>query len=179
MEPDRAQRSFQSGAERNAGAAARKRVLTAESSSRIANSVVRSNTWPVGVGVAQPVGPSADVAQPDQNTPASLRRLPWWRVGGVRGYRDNFERDMKRQRLTQRPLMLASVEARITRRRPKVCVGGVGLARLRHNLPAGLSVGGWRERWDAARRFLMFVGTSGERFGNGTPSWTQRLGWSR
>ena len=76
---------------------------------------------------------------------------------------------MKQQRLMQRHLTLASVQGRIDQRRPKICVGGADLARLRHNLPdTGLDVEGWRERWDAARRFLTFIGTSGECFGNDT-----------
>ena len=158
-----------SKAERRAEAAARKQVLTAESSSRIANSIVRSNNDSWALGWRNLLAHRRTLRNQIKTLTRRCAVEPGERVNGASGYRDNAERVMKQQRLAQRHLMLASVQGRVDQRRPKICVGGASLARLRHNLPnAGLDVEGWCERWDAARRFLVFVGTSGECFGNGT-----------
>ena len=157
-----------SKAERRAEAAARKRVLTAESSSRIANSVVRSNNDLWALGWRNLLAHRRTLRNQIKTLTRRCAVEPGERVNGARGYRDNAERVMKQRRLTQRHLMLASVQGRVDQRRPKICVGGAALARLRHNLPDDLSVDGWRERWDAARRFLSFIGASGECFGNDT-----------
>ena len=158
-----------SKAERRAEAAARKRVLTAESSSRIANSIVRSNNDLWALAWRNLVAHRRTLRNQIKTLTRRCAVEPGLRVNGAKGYRDVFERAMKQQRLIQRHLTLTSVQGRIDRRRPKICVGGADLARLRHNLPdAGLDVEGWRELWDAARRFLTFIGTSGECFGNDT-----------
>ena len=158
-----------SKAERRTEAAARKRVLTAESSSRIANSVVRSNNDLWALGWRNLVAHRRTLRNQIKTLTSRCAVEPGERVNGAKGYRDVFERAMKQQRLMQRHLTLASVQGRIDQRRPKICVGGASLARLRHNLPdTDLDADGWRERWDAARRFLTFIGTSGECFGNDT-----------
>ena len=154
--------------ERRAEAAARKRVLTAESSSRIANSVVRSNNDLWALAWRNLWAHRRTLRNQIKTLTHRCAVEPGERVNGAKGYRDHTERAMKQQRLIQRHLTLASVQGRIDRRRPKICVGGADLARLRHNLPDDLDAEGWRERWDAARRFLTFIGTSGECFGNDT-----------
>ena len=144
-------------------------MLTAESSSRIANSIVWSNNDQWALAWRNLLAHRRTLRNQIKTLTRRCAVEPGERVNGVRGYRDHAERVMKQWRLTQRHLTLASVQGRIDQRRPKICVGGAGLARLRHNLPDdGLDVAGWRERWDAARRFLSFIGTSGECFGNGT-----------
>ena len=158
-----------SKAERRTEAAARKRVLTAESSSRIANSVVRSNNDSWALAWRNLWAHRRTLRNQIKTLTSRCAIEPGERVNGAKGYRDHTERAMKQQRPIQRHLTLASVQGRIDQRRPKICVGGASLARLRHNLPdTDLDVDGWRECWDAARRFLTFIGTSGECFGNDT-----------
>ena len=123
--------------ERNAEAAARKRDLTVRASSRIANSIVRSNNdlWALGwrnlLSLRVYVGSGVEVL--------ALRCAvePGERDGAVRGYRDDSERAMKRRRLGTLRGELARVQRCIEERRPSICVGGRDLARKRHNPYSG------------------------------------------
>ena len=117
-----------SKAERRAEAAARKRVLTAESSSRIANSVVRSNNDLWALAWRNLLAHRRTLRNQIKTLTRRCAVEPGERVNGARGYRDVFERTMKQQRLTQRHLTLASAQSRVEQRRPKICVGGAGLA---------------------------------------------------
>lgn len=158
-------------ADRNQVRAWRKRDLTAMSSSRIANSITRSNNdlwrlaWRNLHAQRHTLTSQIDVLE------KRCAIKPGERVGGVRGYRSAAERSAKQQRLRLCRRRLAGVEDRIAARRPSICVGGKALARHRHNLDAAdLTETAWRARWDAARAFLTFIGTAGERFGNDTLS---------
>ena len=153
----------------NAESAARKRDLTAVSSSRIANSITRSNNdlWRLAWRSlhAHRRTLRRQIAVLEQRCALG----PGERSGRVRGYRSDNERDMKQRRLRGRRRELAAVEAQIEARRPSICVGGRDRARMRHNLDAaGLTVNEWRSGWDAARWFSTFIGAAGERFGNDT-----------
>ena len=169
LEWNRTAPSLRSKEERNAEAAARKRDLTARASSRAANSIVRSNNDQRALGWRNLLARRASL---DRRVEVLARRCavePGERDGAVRGYRDESERAMKRRRLGTLRGQLARVQRRIEERRPSICVGGRDLARKRHNLDeAGMTVGDWRSQWDAKRRFLTFIGTNGERFGNDT-----------
>lgn len=156
-------------AEINAERAARKRDLTAVSSSRIANSITRSNNDLWRLAWRSLYTRRRTLRRQISVLEQRCALEPGERSGRVRGYRNANERDMKQRRLRGRRRELAAVEAQIEARRPSICVGGRDRARMRHNLDtAGLTVDEWRTRWDAARSFLTFIGTAGERFGNDT-----------
>ncbi|MFE3449426.1 IS200/IS605 family accessory protein TnpB-related protein [Nonomuraea sp. NPDC059194] len=151
--------------------AARKRDLTAESSSRWAGSITKAShdQWALSrrcqaahidsleAGVrtlrhrlCQPIGAKA------------TKRAPG-------GYRSEHEWFMKSRRL-------AALECRLERERAEreagivhVVRGGRRLLGTRHNLAkAQLDEQEWRQRWEAERWFLQADGESGKRYGNET-----------
>ena len=156
--------------ERNAERAARKRDLTAETSSRIANSVNRANNDEWALAWRNVWAARDTLAAQIRVLSQRVAVAPGERADdGTRGYRSEEEREQKRHRLALRRSRLKRAQARIDERRPSICLGGKDRARRRHNLAeAQMSKAAWREDWRASRRFLTFVGTRGEDHGNDT-----------
>ena len=163
---------------RRDGQNARKRGLTALSSSRWANTVIATNdaqyrksrdaqdrhiaglraaVTAIEKRVAQP---TADRLTRGERTARKRQRLP-------KGYPTQAERFQKQRRLQSLRAQLSRVTADHDAGRVRVTEGGRHLARTRHNLwAAGMTVAGWRQAWQDARWRIEAIGTGTERFGN-------------
>ncbi|MGH3380945.1 MAG: IS200/IS605 family accessory protein TnpB-related protein, partial [Actinoallomurus sp.] len=151
--------------------AARKRALTAVSSSRWAGSITKAShdQWALARR-----GQAAHI----QSLEAGIRMighrlsLPVGQRGSKRvpgGYRSAREWHAKSRRLAALQVRHAAAVADWQAGRVRVVRGGKRLLGTRHHLAeAGLSQEQWRARWEAARWFLAADGESGKRFGNET-----------
>ncbi|MBV6700657.1 IS200/IS605 family accessory protein TnpB-related protein [Kitasatospora aureofaciens] len=151
--------------------AARKRELTAESSSRWAGSVTGATHAQWGLSrraqFAHLQGLEAGV-----RTVRHQLSLPVGEKGARKapgGYRSAHEWFVKSRRLAVLEDRAAQVRADREAGRVHVVRGGRKLANTRHNLTAAqLTETQWRDRWEASRWFLSADGESGKRYGNET-----------
>ncbi|MFE3449773.1 IS200/IS605 family accessory protein TnpB-related protein [Nonomuraea sp. NPDC059194] len=151
--------------------AARKRALTAESSSRWAGSITKAShdQWALSrrCQLAHIDSLEAGVRTLRHRLSQPIGQKGTKRAPG--GYRSEHEWFMKSRRL-------AALECRLERERAEreagivhVVRGGRRLLGTRHNLAkAQLSEQEWRQRWEAERWFLAADGESGKRYGNET-----------
>jgi hypothetical protein len=158
--------------------AARKRALTAASSSRWAGAITRASedAWQLADRNLR-----AERAALRARVKTIGARLPVPAGAGTgrgRGYASQAERFAKQQRVQGLRARLAGVEARIEAGRVSVCRGGRRLAKARHNLPAaGKAPGQWRREWGAGRWFMTADGEAGKRLGNETIRWDPGGRW--
>ncbi|MFE3450317.1 IS200/IS605 family accessory protein TnpB-related protein [Nonomuraea sp. NPDC059194] len=151
--------------------AARKRDLTAESSSRWAGSITKAthDQWALA---RRGQAAHLDSLDADIRTLRHRLSLPIGTKGTKRapgGYRSKHEWFAKSRRLHILEERRAQVAADREDGRVRVARGGKGLLNTRHNLNAAqLGETEWRERWQAARWFLSADGESGKRLGNET-----------
>ncbi|WP_327316029.1 transposase [Streptomyces sp. NBC_01235] len=151
--------------------AARKRDLTAESSSRWAGSITKAthDQWALARR-----GQAAYVQSLEAGITTIRHRLllPVGEKGTKRapgGYRSAHEWFQKTRRLHVLEDRLDQVGADRKAGRVHVVRGGKRLLGTRHNLDkAQLTEAEWRQRWEAGRWFLQADGESGKRFGNET-----------
>jgi IS605 OrfB family transposase len=151
--------------------AARKRELTAVSSSRWAGSVTKAthDQWALARR-----GLSGHIHNLEAGIGTLRHRLslPLGEKGTKRapgGYRSRAEWFAKSRRLACLQDRHAKAVADWRSGRVRVVRGGKRLARARANLVAArLTAEQWRARWEAARLFLSADGESGKRFGNET-----------
>ncbi|MFD7280700.1 IS200/IS605 family accessory protein TnpB-related protein [Streptomyces sp. NPDC059862] len=151
--------------------AARKRELTAASSSRWAGSITKAthDQWALARR-----GQAAHVQSLEAGIETIEHRLslPVGQKGSKRaagGYRSTHEWFHKRRRLHALEDRLDQVRTDREAGRVRVVRGGKRLLGTRHNLAdAGLSEDEWRQRWEAERWFFAADGESGKRFGNET-----------
>ncbi|MGW3731305.1 IS200/IS605 family accessory protein TnpB-related protein, partial [Streptomyces sp. NPDC000851] len=151
--------------------AARKRELTAASSSRWAGSITKAthDQWALARR-----GQAAHVRSLEAGIETIEHRLslPVGQKGSKRapgGYRSTHEWFHKRRRLHVLEDRLDQVRTDREAGRVRVVRGGKRLLGTRHNLAdAGLSEDEWRQRWEAERWFFAADGESGKRFGNET-----------
>ncbi|MGX5213916.1 IS200/IS605 family accessory protein TnpB-related protein [Streptomyces violaceus] len=151
--------------------AQRKRALTLESSSRWAGSVTKAShdQWALARR-----GQHARIKSLQAGIAMITHRLslPVGEKGSKRapgGYGSQREWHAKSRRLHVLQDRLQAVRADWEAGRVRVVRGGKRLLNTRHHLDqAGLSEPEWRERWQAARRFLQADGESGKRYGNET-----------
>ncbi|HEX2807446.1 MAG TPA: IS200/IS605 family accessory protein TnpB-related protein, partial [Kineosporiaceae bacterium] len=150
---------------------ARKRELTAVSSSRWADAITKSShdQWALARR-----GLAAHIQNLDAGM-ATLRARLALPVGqkGSRGepggYRSRQEWHAKSRRLAVLEHRHQKACVDLQAGRVRVVRGGKRLANTRHHLyKAGLTSQQWRQRWDAARMFLSADGESGKRYGNET-----------
>ncbi|GHA94827.1 IS200/IS605 family accessory protein TnpB-related protein [Streptomyces termitum] len=151
--------------------AARKRELTAESSSRWAGSITKAthDQWALSrrCQLAHIQGLEAGIKTITHRLSQPIGERGTKRAPG--GYRSEREWHAK----TRRP---ATLEDRLEHERADrekgvvhVVRGGKHLARNRHNLEAAeLTETEWRQRWEAERWFLAADGESGKHHGNET-----------
>ncbi|WP_242902950.1 hypothetical protein [Actinomadura terrae] len=151
--------------------AARKRELTAVSSSRWAGSVT-SHTHDQWGLARRAQWAHLRSLEAGARTVAYRLSLPVGEKGGKGrpgGYRSKHEWFTKTRRLAILEAEYARVAAARDAGRVSVVRGGRRLAKQRHNLAAAdTTVREWRARWEAARWFLTADGESGKRFGNET-----------
>jgi IS605 OrfB family transposase len=149
----------------------RKRELTEQSSSRWAGSITKAShdQWALARRAQL-----AHIQSLEAGIATITRRLSL-PVGekGTRntpgGYRSRREWFVKSRRLCVLQDRLAAVRSERDAGRVRVVRGGRGQLNTRHNLDAAqLTDVEWRQRWEAARRFLQADGESGKRYGNET-----------
>lgn len=181
--------------------AARKRGLTAASSSRWAGSITKAthNQWALSRRCRL-----AHIHNLEAGVRTLMHRLSQpvgekGTRGAPGGYRSKREWFGKSRRLATLGHRLEEARADGETGRVRVVRGGRRLLGNRHNLEAvQLTEEQWRQRWEAARWFLAADGESGKRFGNetirvtpagevsiklpapladlpGSPQWTRRL----
>jgi IS605 OrfB family transposase len=151
--------------------ARRKRVLTAESSSRWAGSVTKAthDQWALARRgrLAHIQSLQAGIA-----TIAHRLSLPLGEKGGKHapgGYRSRTEWHAKSRRLHVLGDRLQAARADWQAGVVHVVRGSKRLLTTRHHLEAAqLTEEEWRRRWQAGRRFLQADGESGKRYGNET-----------
>ncbi|MFF0105616.1 IS200/IS605 family accessory protein TnpB-related protein [Streptomyces hirsutus] len=151
--------------------AARKRELTAQSSSRWAGAITKAthDQWALARR-----GQAAHVQSLEAGITTIRHRLslPVGERGNKRapgGYRSGYEWFYKTRRLRVLEDRLGQVRADTEAGRVHVVRGGRRLLGTRHNLEqAQLTKNEWHERWEASRWFLQADGESGKRFGNET-----------
>ena len=151
--------------------AARKRDLTAASSSRWAGSVTRHThgQWALArrCQAAHIRGLEAGITMIAHRLSQPIGTPGTKRAPG--GYRSRREWHAKARRLRMLEGRLTAERADAEAGRVRVVRGGKRLARTRHNLQAaGLTEPQWRERWEAERWFLAADGEPGKRYGNET-----------
>ncbi|WP_330248270.1 MULTISPECIES: IS200/IS605 family accessory protein TnpB-related protein [unclassified Streptomyces] len=151
--------------------AARKRELTALSSSRIAGAITKAthDQWALARRC------QAAYIQNLATGVKTLRHclsLPIGQKGTKRaagGYRSKNEWFRKSRRLAMLEARHAAAVAEWRAGRVRVVRGGKRLLNTRHHLTeARLTEGEWRQRWEVERWFIAADGESGKRFGNET-----------
>ena len=149
--------------------AARKRALTAASSSRWAGAMTRASEDQYQLSLRCLADERAALTRAIAAIGQRLAVACGQRASRVRGYRDQAERAGKQRRLQVLTSRLSAAERRLGSGHPAIVIGGARLARARHNLAdAALTPAQWRERWAAARLFLTADGESGAPHGNYT-----------
>ncbi|MET8208861.1 IS200/IS605 family accessory protein TnpB-related protein [Streptomyces sp. NPDC005373] len=151
--------------------AARKRELTAGSSSRWAGSITKAthDQWALARR-----GQTAYLHSLEAGVKTIRHRLslPVGEKGSKRapgGYRSNHEWFYKTRRLHALEDRLEQVRADRGHGIVHVTRGGKRLLNTRHNLEhTQLTEPDWRQRWEASRWFLQADGESGKRYGNET-----------
>ncbi|MGA5728010.1 IS200/IS605 family accessory protein TnpB-related protein [Streptomyces seoulensis] len=151
--------------------AERKRVLTAESSSRWAGAITKATNdqWALARRgqLAHVRALEAEVCTVARRLALPLRAAGDKRAAG--GYRSRREWFAKSRRLRMLEDRLRSARADWRAGVVHVVRGGRRLLHSRQHLAAaGLTEQRWRERWETGRRFLQADGETGKRFGNET-----------
>ena len=156
----------------------RKKALTAESSARWANAIIRGNDdqyrlsrdaqYRHIVGLRAAIATiEKRLAQPTGDTLASEQRKGRRKARLPKGYSTQAERFQKQRRLQVLRAELDTVGADRDTNVVHVVEGGKRLAKTRHHLDAAeLTVSGWRDRWDCARSRIHANGSGDEPFGN-------------
>ena len=148
---------------------ARKRALTAQSTSRWAGSITRTSNDQWERALANLADHRIGLRRATDIIASRVAVPIGSRHGRVRGYASATERTAKQRRLQHLNAEMVGVEKRLTVASVSVCRGGVRLAKQRHSLDkAGIPEEHWRDCWHAARWFLTADGDARYPLGNGT-----------
>ncbi len=152
--------------------AARKRALTAGSSSRWAGAITRTTEDAWQLAERNLRAEKASLAARVRKVEARLAVPAGGTDGRVRGYATPAGRHAKAVRLQALKARHAASGRRIATGTVSVVRGGRALLRKRGNLAAaGLDEAQWRREWEAARLFLIADGEAGKAQGNETIRW--------
>ncbi len=161
-----------------ASRAARKRALTAESSSRWAGAITRASEDQWGLAERNLRADKASLQVRIRRIQARLPVLAGGKPGQARGYATPDERHAKMIRLHALKARLARTERQLAAGTVSVVRGGRALLRKRANLTAaGLTPARWRAEWESARLFLTADGEKDKPWGNETIRWHPDEGW--
>ncbi len=158
--------------------AARKRALTAASSSRWAGTITRTSEDQVRLA-GQNLRAYRESLQARIGRIQARLAIPAGGTSGrTRRYGTAAERLAKTTRLQVLTGRLGRVERQLETGTVSVVRGGKSLLRRRNNLAAaGLTENQWRERWGSARLFLTADGEAAKAWGNETIRWHPEQGW--
>ena len=158
--------------------AARKRALTAQSSSRWAGAITRTSEDQWGLAERNLRADRTSLQARAGRIEARLAVRAGGRDGRVRGYATPAERHAKAIRLQSLKARLAAAGRRLEAGAVPVVRGGRALLRKRGNLAAaGLDEAQWRGQWESARLFLTADGEKDKAWGNETIRWNPDEGW--
>jgi IS605 OrfB family transposase len=158
--------------------AVRKRVLTAESSSRWAGAITRTSEDQVRLAGQNLRAGRVSLQARIGRIQARLAVPAGGTSGRIRGYATAAERHAKAVRQRSLTARLARVERQLESGTVSVVRGGKPLLRKRGSLAAaGLTQAQWRERWESARLFLTADGEAAKTWGNETIRWHPDEGW--
>ena len=158
--------------------AARKRALTAGSSSRWAGAITRTSEDQVRLAGQNLRACRASLQVRIGRIQARLAVPAGGKSGRVRGYATAAERHAKAVRLRSLQARLARVERQLEAGTVSVVRGGKALLRKRGSLAAaGLTQARWRQQWESARLFLTADGEAAKAWGNETIRWHPDEGW--
>lgn len=148
---------------------ARKRALTAQSTSRWAGSITRTSNDQWERALANLADHRVSLRRAVRVITARLAVPIGTTHGRIRGYASATERTAKQRRLQHLVAQLDEIENRLAIADVSVCRGGLRLAKQRHSLDkAGILEEQWRNCWHAARWFLTADGDAQYPLGNGT-----------
>jgi hypothetical protein len=134
------------------GRAARKRALTAYSTSRWAGAITRTVEDQYSSRCGASALNEATLTRAVRTLDARIAVPVAGRIGRVKGYPTQAERAAKQRRRAVLAARLLTAQERLAAGAPSVVAGGRRLARQRHHLAdAGLTQERWRQRWEAAR----------------------------
>jgi len=158
--------------------AARKRALTAESSSRWAGAITRTSEDQRGQAERNLRAQQASLNARIRRIEVRLAVPAGGKTGRVRGYATPAERHAKTVRLQALRGRLAQADRRLEAGTVPVVRGGKALLRKRNNLAAArMTEDQWRAQWEAARRFLTADGEADKNWGNETIRWHPGEQW--
>ena len=158
--------------------AARKRALTAQSSSRWAGTITRTSEDQWSLAERNLRADRASLQARIRRIGARLAVPAGGRDGRVRGYATPAERHAKAIRLQSLTARLARADRKLEAGTVSVVRGGKALLRKRANLAAaGLTWAQWRGQWESARLFLTADGEKDKPLGNETIRWNPDQGW--
>ncbi len=158
--------------------AARKRALTAESSSRWAGTITRTSEDAYRLAGQNLRAEQSSLTARIGRIQVRLAVQAGRKAGTTRGYPTAAERYAKTVRLQALQARLARVERQAEGGAVSVVRGGKALLRKRNNLAAaGLTQAGWRREWEAARLFLTADGEKDKAWGNETIRWNPEQSW--
>ncbi len=158
--------------------AARKRALTAESSSRWAGAITRTSEDQVRLAEQNLRAERASLQARIRRIGARLAVPAGGRSGRTRGYATAAGRHAKTIRRQALKARLAAADRRLAAGTVPVVRGGRSLLRKRGNLAAaGLTEERWRAEWESARLFLTADGEKDKAWGNETIRWHPDEGW--
>jgi hypothetical protein len=157
---------------------ARKKALTAESSSRWAGAITRTSEDQHRFAEQNLRAERTSLQARIRRIEARLAVPAGGRSGRVRGYATPAERRAKVIRLQALKARLTRAERRLEAGAVSVVRGGKALLRMRNSLAAaGLTEAGWRREWEAGRFFLTADGEKDKAWGNETIRWHPGEGW--
>ena len=158
--------------------AARKRALTAESSSRWAGAITRTSEDAWGLAERNLRAERASLTARIGRIAARLAVAAGQTAGRTRGYATAAERHAKTIRLQTLTARLGRVQQQLDSGTVSVVRGGKALLRKRSNLAAaGLTEVRWRRDWESSRLFLTADGEKDKAWGNETIRWNPDEGW--
>lgn len=151
---------------------ARKKALTAESSSRWAGAITRTSADQYRLAEQNLRAEQASLRSRVGKIQARLSIPVGGGSGRVRGYPSVAERHAKTVRLQTLSARMRVVESSLAAGRVHVVRGGRRLFKARNDLPGvGLTPTQWRDRWQAERMFLTADGERDKPWGNETIRW--------
>ena len=158
--------------------AARKRALTAESSSRWAGAITRTSEDQVRLAGQNLRAEKASLQARIRRVEARLAVPAGGRSGRTRGYATPAGRHGKVIRLHVLKARLAKTERQLAAGTVSVVRGGRALLRKRSSLTAAALTGErWRAEWESARLFLTADGEKDKAWGNETIRGHPGEGW--